>query len=300
MSEDAKDTLTVNLTLTAVPSSPRVPVKLETTSTATDLRLKAAEATRIPLASLKIIYRGRMIKDDETLPVVDEYKLEDECVLHVMGKPTAAAASETPPASTAAAAGSSVSFLPTSGSPPIVSTGIDPLQTALNTLRSSNSSSVYLTAVTTLEKVLSNVIGHPMEEKYRRVKKQNAAFQRRLGALTGGETAMLAAGFILEGEGDEEYYVLQASPEAWPKLVETKTRVEAAVREAKAAASMGSIPPAAAMMQQPAFGGGESMIGMGAGMGAGGLGGPDMQNAMANLMQDPNALQSMLQVRKGH
>jgi hypothetical protein len=141
-----------------------------------------------------------------------------------------------------------------------------------------------------------------MEEKYRSVKKQNAAFQRRLGGLPGGDAAMLAAGFVVEGQGADESYVLHASAEAWPKLVATKARVVAAVREAKSS-TVGSVPPPAGGFGNMT-GMGAGMPGMGAGgmpgMGAGGMpgmGSPEMQNAMANMMSDPNALQSMLQVR---
>jgi hypothetical protein len=133
-----------------------------------------------------------------------------------------------------------------------------------------------------------------MEEKYRSVKKQNAAFQRRLGGLTGGDAAMLAAGFVVEGQGADESYVLHASADAWPKLVATKARVEAAVREANSSTA-GSVPPPAGGFGSMT-GMGEGMHGMGAG-GMSGMGSPEMQNAMSNMMSDPNALQSMLQVR---
>jgi hypothetical protein len=147
-----------------------------------------------------------------------------------------------------------------------------------------------------LDKILSNCVDKPLEEKYRTVKKQNAAFQRRLGGLQGGHNAMLACGFVVQGQGDEESYVLVASPEAWPKLLATKAQVAAAVTEAKSAAGTTSAPPAAG----GGFGGARlPPVGMGpgmpVGMGAGGVP-PNMQNAMSNLMADPNALQSMLQV----
>jgi hypothetical protein len=287
MTDAAADTLTVQLTLTGDPSSPRVPLTIEKTATPTQLRAKAAEETKIPLASLKLIFRGRLISDDDSKQVVSEFKLEDDSVLHCMGKPVATQETASPAANSPSATtvGSSVSFLPSGIAPSVAST--DPLQVAFNTLRSSNASSVYLTAVTTLEKILSNCVNHPMEEKYRSVKKQNAAFQRRLGGLPGGDAAMLAAGFVVEGQGADESYVIHASAEAWPKLVATKARLEAAVREAMSSTA-GSMPPPA--------GGFGSMTGMGAG-GMPGMGSPEMQNAMTSMMSDPNALQSMLQVR---
>lgn len=302
------DTLTVNLTLTAAPSAPRMSVILEKTATPSQLHAKVAEETKIPISSLKLIFRGRLIADDDSKEVVTEYKLEDGCVLHCMGKPAAggqntAATSGVAAAAAPTAAGSSVSFLPPTAPTAAAAAGGDSLQAALNTLRSSNSPSVYLTAVTTLEKILSNCVEKPMEEKYRIVKKGNAAFQKRIGGLQGGEAAMLASGFVLEGEGDQQSYVLHASPEAWPKLVATKTKVSAAVVEAKSAAgaASGPPPPAAAGFGgasiPPAMGAGMPGIGAGMpGMGAGGVP-PNMQNAMSNLMSDPNALESMLQVR---
>lgn len=286
--------LTVNLTLTGAPSAPRVPIVIEKTTTPSQLREKAAQETKIPLDQIKIIFRGRLIANDNSKEAIAEYKLENDCVLHCMGKPVESAPAASAPASTpsAAAAGSSVSFLPPAAAAPMnntstsASAGGDSLQDALNTLRSSNSASDYLTAVSTLEKILSNCIDKPLEEKYRTVKRQNAAFQRRLGGLQGGHNAILACGFVVQGQGAEESYVLVASPEAWPKLLATKQKVSTAVMETKSAAGTTSAPPAAAAAG--GFGGASlPPVGMPAGMGA----------AMSNLMADPNALQAMLQVR---
>lgn len=303
---DDESKLTVNLTLTASPSTPRVPIVIEKTCRASELREKAADATKIPLASLKLIFRGRLIANDSNTNVVEEYKLENDCVLHCMGKPVAAVADSSNTAaatpaslSTAAAAGSSVSFMPQSATTniptPAPSQGGDALQAALNTLRSSNSAATYLTAVSTLEKILSNCVEKPMEAKYRTVKKDNAAFQKRLGGLPGGEACMLACGFALDTQDGAVCYVLVPSPEAWPKLVATKAKVSAAVALAKSAAGTSSAPPAAG---GGGFGG-ASLPQMGAGMPGMGAGvvPPHMQQQMNNLMQNPDALGSMLQVR---
>ena len=54
--------------------------------TPTQLRSKISDVTKIPLGSLRLIFRGRMIKDDDNVPsVVTEYKLENDSVLHCMG-----------------------------------------------------------------------------------------------------------------------------------------------------------------------------------------------------------------------
>lgn len=143
-----------------------------------------------------------------------------------------------------------------------------------------------------------------MEEKYRKVKKHNPAFQRRLGGLSGGDAAMRAAGFVTEKEdgSEEEVYSMHASPEAWPKLTAAKAAVEAAVREAtQAAAAVGAPSAGGAAGAVPPFPAGMLPPFPGAAGGGGFPPGPpsaEMQNAMSGLLSDPNALQAMMQVRQ--
>lgn len=128
--------------------------------TPTQLRLQVAETTKIPLAQLRLIFRGRMIKDDTSIDVIKEYKLEHDCVLHCMGKPNKDAVVPAQPAPAAAAAPASAptisatasTFIPTPP-PPAAATAAtgakDPLEEALEHLRTNASSpDVYTTAVT--------------------------------------------------------------------------------------------------------------------------------------------------------
>jgi hypothetical protein len=302
-----KDEVTVHLTVTANQAAPRIPLVIAKTDTAADLFIKVSDATKIPSAILKLIFRGRLIPNDASKQAVTEFKMEEGSVLHCMGKPAGTNGAASAPVASgtsaampaAAAAGSTVSFQPTAASAPAMPPA-DPLAAALTSLRGANSAVDYATAVTTLEKVLSNIISNPMEDKYRKVKKQNAAFQRRLGGLAAGDAAMKAAGFISQTADGEEVYMMEASAEAWPSLLRTKATVDAAAREAKAAANQSTAPPLpAGMGGMPGMPGAGGMPGMGGGMPQmpAGMGGQDMQNAVANLMADPNALQSMMQVR---
>lgn len=293
----------------------RTPISIDTDLTPTQLRKEVSDATKIPLDTLRLIFRGRMIQDNDESKVVDEYKLDKECVLHCMGAPAAsgASASTSAPPSAAAAvpmsttAGSSVSVPAASAptAPPLTSTATatDPLKTALDTIRSNNPPATYLTAVQTLEKALTNIMTHPLEEKYRKVKQQNPAFRKRLGGLIGGDAAMLAAGFLTEMSNGEQVYMMHASPQAWPKLVASKTTIETAIQQARAGAAPPVMPMggAAGGMAMPGMGGMAApggmpgMEGMGMPGGAAGMN-PSMQNAMADMMSNPEALQSMLQV----
>ena len=302
--EETTTTITVNLTVTATPSAPRIPLPLSNNVSPCTLRQLVSQATKIPLDKLRLIFRGRLIGDDNDKNAVEEFKLEDGSVLHCMGKPeeTAPAPTTTTATATASAAGAvayagaQVTLQPgaTANAAAAAATTDNSLQAALEILRSNHSPQVYATAVTTLDKILSNIIQHPMEEKYRRMRKQNPAFQKKLGGLVGGDAAMKGAGFVLEvDDKNEQVYVLQASAEKWPHLVAAHAATEMAARIATAAANQANAPPpAAAAAGMPHFGGMPGM-GMGAGMP------PGMSAGMEQFLSDPNALQNMLQVRMG-
>ena len=323
----------------------RVPLLLEETTpptkiTPTQMRLKVSETTRIPLKDLRLIFRGRMIKDDESLDVVAEYKLEIDSVLHCMGKPTPASADDdaaaataaasapdtttnpnrtvVPPlsASTAASTSSSAATATASATATLTApatNGNDPLSKALARLKQNNPPSVYATAVGTLEKVLSNITNNPLEEKYRKVKRTNAAFGKRLGKLVGGHDCMLATGFAVEHQGGEEVYQLHASAEQWSGLVKAKAAIAAAAAAAKLeqeqarqrpTAGFGASTMPAAPGASAGGGGGMGMdMDTGAGMGMGGFSPPNMndpnvQNMMSQMMSNPEALGQAMQVSR--
>lgn len=283
---------TIHLTVTGAEGAPRVPLTIEPTITSTELRERAAEATNIPLDSLKLIFRGRLIGSNETLQAVTEFKLEDGSVLHCMGKP-ASVASTLPSVSSSSAtensssAAAPVAALPTNvlpfTAPPSIPVSVpvstaDPLSAALATLRAGLSPAEYLTAVQTIEKIVSNIVTQPMEEKYRSLKKSNAAFQRKLGGKNGGDAVMRAAGFTVETrEEGIEYYALQASADAWPKLLATQSTLQTVVRQAQAAI----VTPVAPFI--PPIGGGHSLS-------------PNMNQAAADFLSNPAQVQAMLQV----
>jgi hypothetical protein len=218
-----------------------------------------------------------MIGAKEENNVIEEFKLEEECVIHVMGK--AAESPAQPPASTAVA-GASVTIPPANANPTP-----NTVNAALTTLRL-NSSDVYKTALSTASKLLNNIVQHPMEEKYRSIKKSNAAFHKRLGGVNGGEALLLAAGFVLE----EGIFVLRPSEEAWPKLVATSEAVGRALREAEAN-SASNIP--ASGFGMGATTGGVPPMGL---PNLGSMGGPGMEAAMQNMLSNPEALQNMMSV----
>jgi UBX domain-containing protein 6 len=67
--------------------------------------------------------------------------------------------------------------------------------------------------VETLSRYLTNIIDEPTEEKYRKIRLKNKAFQERIADLEGAFDFLIAAGFIQQNlkldENEEEYFVFQ-------------------------------------------------------------------------------------------
>lgn len=164
---------TIHLTLTSEPAAARIPLQISKSVTSKQLRVQVSEATKIPLTTLKVIVRGRLVADDDS-SMVESFKLEEGSVLHCMGKPVKD--EELPAPALVASTASTVSIgqpvaasVASSASTPVPSPSGSSLQAALATMRSLNSPTDYLTGVSTLDKILSNIASHPLEEKYRRV-----------------------------------------------------------------------------------------------------------------------------------
>ena len=328
------NTITIQLTVTSAQGAPRVPVTIDTSISAQELRATAAQVTHIPLESLKLIFRGRLIDapgDSSHVAAVTEFKLEDGSVVHCMGKPvTTTAAAATANSGSTSATGVTTQLLPTVSVPsssstttiPAVTTA-DPLTVALQNLRTANPPDVYQTAITTLSKILQNITTHPLEAKYRSLKVDNAAFQRRLGGVAGGDAAIRACGFQVEEQEEADgttcrKYVLQANPQAWPAVQQTARIVQAAALLASASTSASNSNGSnsvSSLLLNPNNNNNNMGAGMwpnlmppgammgagGAGLGAGGLppgvlDSPEMQQMAAQMMSNPQALQAMVQV----
>eukprot|EP00581_Thalassiosira_minuscula_P001840 CAMPEP_0183745996 /NCGR_PEP_ID=MMETSP0737-20130205/66526_1 /TAXON_ID=385413 /ORGANISM="Thalassiosira miniscula, Strain CCMP1093" /LENGTH=529 /DNA_ID=CAMNT_0025981675 /DNA_START=13 /DNA_END=1603 /DNA_ORIENTATION=- len=350
-SSSSKTTITIYLSLTSSPSTPRISLTLPNSAkdnhthvdssantNAAELRRRISLLTTVPLETLKLIYRGRVIANKEEGDVVKDYRLEDGCVVHVMGKPVgdvggtgagagSGTASSTGGAAAApSAAGASVT-LPTAAAPSssTAASSSSPLSLALTKLRTSNDGPTYRTALTTADKLLGNIVSHPMEEKYRTIKKANPAFSKRLGSLPGGSDLLLSAGFTLQTKDDLEYYILTPSADAWPQLVTAREEVQKLkMQEERSAAAAPTQPPnaggmpnlfppmgnaggagaadaAAAPTQPPNAGGMPNLfppMGNAGGAGAAGAAGVGVDgNQMAmmqSLMNDPNMMQNAI------
>lgn len=311
------DTIQVQLTITAADGAPRIPLKIPKTITASELLESAKTETKIP--NLKLIYRGRLIKSADDISAVPEYKLEEGSVLHCMGKPMEAAT--TAATATTASTVAPTTTLPsvTLGTPPNTSvTASAPVSAATTTtptsltgalasFKAQNPPATYQTGLTTLHKLLTNIIQHPLDDKYRKVKRSNAAFGRRLGNLPGASAVLLACGFIVNAE---DQYELEATEESWNQLLANE-RTISGMMAATTAPSLPGMP--AGMPNLPGMPAGiPNLPGMPAGfpnlpgmppMGPDGMpdpaamNSPEMQAMVQQLLSNPSQVQAMLQVR---
>ena len=61
---------------------------------------------------------------------------------------------------------------------------------------------------------LDNILQNPSEEKYRKIRKSNKAFQERVASIEGTELFIEACGFKTESIDDQEFWVYKNPQEA--------------------------------------------------------------------------------------
>lgn len=65
--------------------------------------------------------------------------------------------------------------------------------------------------IATLRKLCANVLAHPGEEKYRRVRANSGAMQGKVCRCRGGEDFLIAAGWRRKVDNFEPYFVCEAN-----------------------------------------------------------------------------------------
>ena len=85
-------TITIYLILTASPSTPRLPLSIPIDISPTSLLHRVAQRSGIPKTNIKLIFRGKVLNTKVNFNprknILEDYNIENESVLHVMGKPT--------------------------------------------------------------------------------------------------------------------------------------------------------------------------------------------------------------------
>ena len=288
-----------------------MPLFLGPSPTVGELQEKITAKTGIDAQFQRLIFAGRILKTPtDTLEAV---KVKDGNVVHLLDRTPAggaggASAGAGGAAAARAAAGASgasgasggaraaVAAVPAAavmgaagggGSGGSGGQGLQgtPLGAALARIRVAHAvrPAAAQTTLSTLSKVCGNIIDHPTEEKYRSIKRANKVFVNKIGGVDGGTACMEAVGFTSSTlESGEGAMVLEASAEAWPKLVEGRKAVDALLAELKSAASSAPAAPAMGGMRGGGMGGGLGG-GMPAGMG-------EMAQQMQQQMQQNPAM----------
>lgn len=104
--------------------------------------------------------------------------------------------------------------------------------TALTTLKRHCTQQEFIVAVRTLLTFVRNVVNHPGEAKYCKVRTANQTFQTRLASKPGGSDAMRAFGFEQVNENGERFLVLPELAAANPELSTINTQLEQALAAA--------------------------------------------------------------------
>ncbi|CAI5727942.1 unnamed protein product [Peronospora destructor] len=231
-----------NLTIKIVSSSSEcLQVQVDLTS-ATVLSLKQLieqqDVHRFPVSSQRLIFQGQILQDPKLLT---EYHVGGGCALHLTRLPvTSATASSQVPCTQ--------------------------LQTILEQMRDQESLEMYATAVQTLQKICGNIVDHPTEDKYRKLRLANPTLKTKLFDRRGGQESVKLLGF--QDGVETGHVVLVPTPDKWENLVKCKKVVDSMVTAlggavSSATSSFGAMPSmgargdsasqAQALLQNPAI-----------------------------------------------
>lgn len=218
-------------------------------------QIEQQNVERFPVSAQRLIFQGQILQDDKLLA---DYHVAAGCALHLTLVPGAVAATNR-----AEAVQSNVI---TDLAPPAQ------LQTFLQQMRAAEPPEQYATAVRTLQTICANIVDHPREEKYRKLRMDNAVLKGKLFDRTRGQESVKLLGF--QDGVQAGHLVLLPTPEKWENLLACRAVVDSAVTAIGGAAAS-------------PFGAAPSMGGMG------GLGSDFVAQAQS-VLQNPTMLQSLM------
>jgi ubiquilin len=92
--------------------------------------------------------------------------------------------------------------------------------------------------LSTISKILSNIIDHPHEEKYRRIKNTNQHFHKKVGSQEGSQQLLQSLGFQLQGEE----WILHPNAETWNTIVTCQQKLTKFLEKLKSTPTTSSLP----------------------------------------------------------
>eukprot|EP00405_Crypthecodinium_cohnii_P053343 CAMPEP_0206589660 /NCGR_PEP_ID=MMETSP0325_2-20121206/39071_1 /ASSEMBLY_ACC=CAM_ASM_000347 /TAXON_ID=2866 /ORGANISM="Crypthecodinium cohnii, Strain Seligo" /LENGTH=401 /DNA_ID=CAMNT_0054098293 /DNA_START=86 /DNA_END=1291 /DNA_ORIENTATION=+ len=151
------------------------------------------------------------------------------------------------------------------------------------------------TCLSTFSRMTANVEANPIDPKYRRVREGNAAFNKKVLKCPGGETLMLAAGWVPgEHEGDS---VWEMEQDKTPIQGEIRKRLEAELAKLPAPAPKAVAPaPAPTPAAAPDLGGMGGLGGMNPQMMQQMMNNPAMMSQAQQMMNNPQMMQQAQQM----
>jgi len=293
-------------------------VAINADAKAQHLRRKVARLVEASLPAVRLIFKGKIIKDG--FPLTTFGINENDLTIHVAVSKASNGAVTAPASSTST---SSASPGQNSNAP-----GVARLHEALRVLKSRNTREAARDAVQVMHLYVRNIVAHPDEVKYRSIRQGNSKFTSKVTQCTGWLDCMKSLGFDQQNRDGEMYLVLSSSVQPSTlaayrsELVSiaeslAPTELPGATPEQRSSSSMpagnpfGSSGPGdlASMFAAQMGGAGGGIFGSGNGgsMPTGDLaaafsalqGNPAFMNAtsnmMAQVMQNPTLIQEMMQ-----
>ena len=196
--------------------------------------LKSLIATHIGLEPdlQKWVYKGKILSEHQKNLLF--YEFCDGDTIHVIK--SVAKPSSSPPSPSLSSSTSSISSQP---SPAAGSYPVPYFDQAMRLFLTHNSHEENVrNCLSTISKILSNIIDHPHDEKYRRIKNTNPHFQKKVGSQEGSQQLLQSLGFNLQGEE----WILYPNAETWNTIVSCQQKLQKFLEKLTSSATIASPP----------------------------------------------------------
>ena len=170
-----------------------------------DLKAAVAAEQKIAVDAQKLIFKGKLLKNEQTL---EECGLNEEgLTVHLAVKSgTGAASKQSGTATTGSASGATATAASGNFSENRHTEERRRLRTALTTLVTANGREKARAALLVMLLYVRNIQSHPGEPKYRSIRKKNAKYVSTIGKCQGADEVMRCLGFKEEKRNNDELF----------------------------------------------------------------------------------------------
>lgn len=196
-------------------------IELDEPVTLNILQIKSMISSQINIdsTSQRWIYKGKILSDNETL---ETYSFSNGDTIHILKNNINKSSVGVDSSSSSLSSLSTTQASSTSTTSTTKLISVPQFDDAMKYYLNFNANEDDVkNCLSTLSKIISNIIDHPYEEKYRHIKNTNQHFHKKVGSHKGSYGLLQSLGFIL----NDDEWILTPTSETWNTIVSCQQKL---------------------------------------------------------------------------